>query len=106
MAKIIELRVLELEWHFIGALQANKTRMVAEAFDWVHSVDRLEIAQRLSDQRPASLPPLSICLQVNVSGEASKGGVLLTAALKTGACVGGAAETSSAWSNGHSGAAP
>ncbi len=80
VAKIAELRVLELEWHFIGALQANKTRMVAEAFDWVHSVDRLEIAQRLSDQRPASLPPLSICLQVNVSGEASKGGVPLTAA--------------------------
>ncbi len=80
VAKITELRALELEWHFIGALQANKTRMVAEAFDWVHSVDRLEIAQRLSGQRPASLPPLSICLQVNVSGEASKGGVSLTAA--------------------------
>ena len=78
--KITELRALQLEWHFIGALQTNKTRAVAEAFDWVHSVDRLEIAQRLSEQRPASLPPLSVCLQVNVSGEASKGGVSLAAA--------------------------
>jgi pyridoxal phosphate enzyme (YggS family) len=64
-----------LNWHFIGSLQANKTRLVAEAFDWVHSLDRLRIAQRLSEQRPASLPPLSVCLQVNVSGEAAKGGV-------------------------------
>ena len=64
-----------LEWHFIGPLQSNKTRAVAERFDWVHSVDRLKIAQRLSGQRPASLPPLNVCLQVNVSGEASKSGV-------------------------------
>jgi len=62
-------------WHFIGPLQSNKTREVAEHFDWMHSVDREKIAQRLSDQRPASLPPLQICLQVNVSGEASKSGV-------------------------------
>jgi len=62
-------------WHLIGPLQSNKTRQVAEAFDWVHSVDRLKVAQRLSDQRPASLPPLNICLQVNVSGEDSKSGV-------------------------------
>ncbi|TJY56681.1 YggS family pyridoxal phosphate-dependent enzyme [Sinimarinibacterium sp. CAU 1509] len=60
--------------HFIGPLQSNKTREVAESFDWVHSVDRLKIARRLSDQRPADLPPLNICLQVNISGEASKSG--------------------------------
>jgi pyridoxal phosphate enzyme (YggS family) len=64
-----------LEWHFIGPLQSNKTRPVAENFDWVHSVDRLKIAQRLSEQRPENLPPLNVCLQVNVSGEASKAGV-------------------------------
>ena len=66
---------LDLIWHFIGPLQSNKTRPVAEQVDWVHSVDRLKIAQRLSDQRPDNLPPLNICLQVNVSGEASKSGV-------------------------------
>lgn len=65
----------ELVWHLIGPLQSNKTRGVAEAFDWVHSVDRLKIAQRLSEQRPAWLPPLQVCLQVNVSGETSKSGV-------------------------------
>ena len=64
-----------LEWHFIGPLQSNKTRPVAENFDWVHSVDRLKIAQRLAEQRPAHMPPLNVCLQVNVSGEASKAGV-------------------------------
>jgi PLP dependent protein len=64
-----------LEWHFIGPLQSNKTRPVAERFDWVHSVDRLKIAQRLSEQRPADLAPLNVCLQVNVSGEDSKSGV-------------------------------
>ncbi|WP_116136653.1 YggS family pyridoxal phosphate-dependent enzyme [Trinickia diaoshuihuensis] len=64
-----------IEWHFIGPLQSNKTRPVAEQFDWVHSVDRLKIAQRLSEQRPAALPALNVCLQVNVSGEASKSGV-------------------------------
>ncbi|CAB3749473.1 YggS family pyridoxal phosphate-dependent enzyme [Paraburkholderia solisilvae] len=64
-----------IEWHFIGPLQSNKTRPVAERFDWVHSVDRLKIAQRLAEQRPAGLPPLNVCVQVNVSGEASKSGV-------------------------------
>jgi pyridoxal phosphate enzyme (YggS family) len=64
-----------LEWHFIGPLQSNKTRPVAEHFDWVHSVDRLKIAQRLAEQRPDGLPPLNVCLQVNVSGEDSKSGV-------------------------------
>lgn len=66
---------LALEWHFIGPIQSNKTRPIAENFDWVHAVDREKIAQRLSDQRPAHLPPLQICLQVNVSGEDSKSGV-------------------------------
>ena len=77
IAKIETLADLRanLEWHFIGPLQSNKTRPVAEHFDWVHSVDRLKIAQRLSAQRPAHLPPLNVCLQVNVSGEASKSGV-------------------------------
>lgn len=68
------LRDLPLIWHFIGPIQSNKTKAIAEHFDWVHSVDRLKIAQRLSEQRPASLAPLNICLQVNVSGEDSKSG--------------------------------
>ncbi|MGH8807248.1 MAG: YggS family pyridoxal phosphate-dependent enzyme, partial [Noviherbaspirillum sp.] len=66
---------LLLDWHFIGPIQSNKTRPIAEHFDWVHSVDREKIAQRLSEQRPAHLPALNICLQVNVSGEESKSGV-------------------------------
>jgi hypothetical protein len=66
---------LQLEWHFIGPIQSNKTRQIAEHFDWVHSVDRLKIAQRLSEQRPADMPPLQVCLQVNVSGEATKSGL-------------------------------
>ena len=65
---------LALEWHFIGPIQSNKTRPVAEHFAWAHAVDREKIARRLSEQRPANLPPLNICLQVNVSGEASKSG--------------------------------
>jgi len=64
-----------LEWHFIGPIQSNKTRPIAEHFDWVHTVEREKIAQRLSEQRPAGLAPLQICLQVNISGEASKSGV-------------------------------
>ena len=77
LAKIEALADLRagLEWHLIGPLQSNKTRPVAEAFDWVHSVDRLKIAERLAAQRPASMPPLQICLQVNISGEASKSGL-------------------------------
>jgi uncharacterized pyridoxal phosphate-containing UPF0001 family protein len=63
------------EWHLIGPLQSNKTQVVAATFDWVHSVDRLKIAERLSAQRPAGLAPLSLCLQVNVSGEESKSGL-------------------------------
>lgn len=72
--KIAELNDLEICWHFIGPLQSNKTRAVAENFDWMHTVDRLKIAKRLSEQRPATLPPLNICLQVNISEEASKSG--------------------------------
>ena len=74
LEKQAELSDLPLTWHFIGPIQSNKTKPIAEHFAWVHSVDRLKIAQRLSDQRPAHLPPLNICLQVNVSGEASKSG--------------------------------
>lgn len=73
--KITALDDLDLEWHFIGPLQSNKTRDVAEHFAWVHSVDRLKIAERLSAQRPADLPPLQVCIQVNVSGEESKSGL-------------------------------
>jgi pyridoxal phosphate enzyme (YggS family) len=66
---------LMLEWHFIGPIQSNKTRPIATSFQWVHTVERLKIAQRLSEQRPAELGPLDICLQVNISGEATKSGV-------------------------------
>jgi pyridoxal phosphate enzyme (YggS family) len=73
--KIETLHELDLTWHFIGPIQSNKTRPIAEHFDWVHSVDRLKIAQRLSDQRPAHLGPVNICLQVNISNEDTKSGV-------------------------------
>jgi pyridoxal phosphate enzyme (YggS family) len=66
---------LKLEWHFIGPIQSNKTRAIAEHFEWVHSIEREKIAQRLSEQRGSELPPLQVCLQVNISGEASKSGV-------------------------------
>lgn len=72
--KVLATVDLDLTWHFIGPLQSNKTRAVAEHFAWVHSIDRLKIAERLSAQRPANLPPLQVCVQVNVSGEASKSG--------------------------------
>ncbi len=75
LPKIEALAGRELTWHFIGRLQANKTRQVAENFAWVHAVDRLKIAERLSAQRPYHAPPLNICLQLHVGGEASKGGV-------------------------------
>lgn len=80
-AKAAELADLPLEWHFIGPLQANKTRQVAELAQWVHSLERLKIAQRLAAQRPAGLPPLNVCIQVNVSGEASKSGCAPTEVL-------------------------
>ncbi len=76
VAKVEALAGLGLEWHFIGPLQSNKTRLVANHFAWVHSIDRLKIAERLSEQRDVHLPPLEVCIQVNVSGEASKGGVV------------------------------
>ena len=72
--KQAQLQDIPLTWHFIGPIQSNKTKAIAEHFDWVHSVERLKIAERLSAQRPAHLPPLNICLQVNVSGESSKSG--------------------------------
>jgi len=83
LAKIAELADLraELQWHLIGPLQSNKAREVATHFDWVHSVDRMKLAQRLSDLRPPELAPLQVCLQVNISGEDSKSGVAPEAAL-------------------------
>ena len=75
LGKLDALADLPLEWHFIGPLQGNKTRPVAERFAWVHGVEREKIARRLSEQRPVTLPPLNVCVQVNVSGEASKHGV-------------------------------
>ena len=73
--KIGRLASLDIEWHFIGPVQSNKTRAIAERFQWVHSIERERIAVRLNDARPAHLPPLAVCIQVNVSGEASKSGV-------------------------------
>ncbi len=74
MADLAQLRS-DMQWHLIGPLQSNKTRVVAENFDWVHSIDRLKIAARLAEQRPARLPPMQLCLQVNISGETSKSGL-------------------------------
>lgn len=75
LAKMAELVDIQAQWHFIGPLQSNKTKDVAEHFDWVHSVERLKIAERLSRQRPPQLPPLNVCIQVNSSGEISKAGI-------------------------------
>jgi len=75
LEKIQQTRDLDLVWHFIGHLQTNKTRVVAENFDWVHTIDKLKTARRLSEQRPAGLGPLNICLQVNIDGEAGKSGI-------------------------------
>lgn len=75
LEKQSELADLDIEWHFIGPIQSNKTQLIAQHFTWVHSIDRLKIAQRLSDARPAGLPPLQVCIQVNTSNEESKGGV-------------------------------
>jgi len=77
--KVRALTELDITWHFIGPIQSNKTRDIAENFDWVHSIDRLKIARRLSEQRPAQLPPLQACIQVNISQEESKSGVTLSA---------------------------
>ena len=75
--KIHVLADLNISWHYIGGIQSNKTRDIASHFDWVHSIDRLKIAQRLSAQRPASKPPLQVCLQINVSKESSKSGIVV-----------------------------
>jgi pyridoxal phosphate enzyme (YggS family) len=77
LAKQEALAGLDIVWHFIGPIQSNKTRRIAAAFDWVHGVDRLKVAERLSEQRPDALPPLNVCIQVNVSGEFSKSGAAL-----------------------------
>ncbi len=79
--KITALADLPLQWHCIGPVQSNKTRLVAEHFDWMHTVDRLKIAQRLSEQRPLDKAPLQVCIQVNIDGGANKGGVAPEAAL-------------------------
>ncbi|MEH6648765.1 MAG: YggS family pyridoxal phosphate-dependent enzyme [Motiliproteus sp.] len=76
LPKMKQLADLAICWHFIGPLQSNKSRSVAESFDWFHSLERLKIAQRLSDQRPPELAPLNVCIQVNISAEASKSGVM------------------------------
>lgn len=75
LAKMTALRTHNLEWHFIGPIQSNKTKKIAEHFSWVHTVTSLKVAQRLQDQRPSSLPPLNICIEVNVSQEPTKAGV-------------------------------
>lgn len=75
VTKVAEVGLPDLEWHFIGPLQSNKTRPIAEAFHWVHSIDRFKIAERLAAQRPDTLPPLQLCLQVNISGEKTKSGI-------------------------------
>ncbi len=77
--KITQLAELNVQWHFIGPIQSNKTQTIAHLFQWVHSVDRIKIARRLNNQRPTGLPPLNVCLQVNISGETSKSGVSLDA---------------------------
>ena len=87
LAKMQALADLALVWHFIGPIQSNKTRAIAEAFQWVHSVDREKIAARLSEARPAHLPPLNVCIEVNVSGEASKSGVAPDALAALARCV-------------------
>ncbi len=75
LGKMAQLDDLALRWHFVGGIQSNKTRPIAERFDWVHSVDRLSVAQRLSEQRPFHAPPLNLCIQVALVAEANKGGI-------------------------------
>lgn len=88
LEKIAALQRRRLTWHFIGRVQSNKTRPIAEGFAWVHAVDRLKVAERLSAQRPLEAPPLNVCLQVNVAGEASKGGVAPAEVVALAAAVG------------------
>ncbi len=75
LQKMQELKDLDISWHFIGAIQSNKTRSIAEAFDWAHCIDRAKIARRLSEQRPPQLAPLNVCIQVNIDHETSKAGI-------------------------------
>ena len=89
LEKILALSDLPIEWHFIGPIQSNKTKRIAENFSWVHSVDRKKIADRLSRDRPEALPPLQVCLQVNVSGEDTKSGILPESAADLAAYVAG-----------------
>ena len=84
LAKMDQLADLSLRWHFIGAIQSNKTRAIAERFDWVHSVDRLSVARRLSEQRPFHAPPLNVCIQVALVPEPTKGGVAPDALARAG----------------------
>ncbi|NOT85313.1 MAG: YggS family pyridoxal phosphate-dependent enzyme [Methylococcaceae bacterium] len=77
LGKQAELGAFDITWHFIGPIQSNKTKAIAQHFAWVHSVDRLKVAERLNAQRPAHLPPLKVCLQVNISRESSKSGIML-----------------------------
>lgn len=77
LEKHAELKTLDIQWHFIGPIQSNKTRPIAENFTWIHSIDREKVAQRLNDQRPADLVPLQVCLQVNIDDETTKSGVSL-----------------------------
>jgi len=79
--KMTGLAAFDIEWHFIGRIQSNKTRLIAESFSWVHGIDDIKQARRLSEQRPEKSPPLNLCLQINLSGEASKGGIEPEAAL-------------------------
>lgn len=85
LAKMAALADLAIDWHFIGPIQSNKTSAIAANFNWVHSVDRRKIAQRLNDQRPEELPPLNVCLQVNIDAEATKSGMSPAEALATAA---------------------
>ncbi len=89
LEKILALSDLPIEWHFIGPIQSNKTKRIAENFSWVHSVDRKKIADRLSRDRPETLPPLQVCLQINVSGEDTKSGILPASAADLAAYVAG-----------------
>jgi len=82
-----QLTDLSISWHFIGPLQSNKTRQVAEHFDWIHTVDRLKIAKRLSDQRPADMAPLNICLQINIDNEPSKSGFMPQQAIEAASSI-------------------
>ena len=89
LAKITQLARSDLRWHFIGPVQSNKARMVAGHFQWLHSLDRIKIATRLNESRPADLPPLNVCIQVNISGEVSKSGIAPGALPELAAAVSG-----------------